>query len=135
MANTYSYYVNTSTNALVIELPYEELYLEASNDFKKNFISIISDINNLHLIIDFKNVSYINSYGIGAFLEIWHVCNEKKRNIICCNIKPHIQELFRLTNMTMFFDMVPSIEDAISKSLEPIENEEQSTITSMCFGF
>lgn len=69
------------------------------------------------LIISFKNVSYIDSSGIGSLLHIIRTAWALKIRISFTDITDPVMSLIELTKLKSFFPIAESMEDALSMVL------------------
>ncbi|WP_394022352.1 STAS domain-containing protein [Anaerococcus martiniensis] len=75
-----------------------------SEDEFKSFID--EEINpNKDVRIDLKELDYLDSTGLGMFMNIYKMVNENGKEIKIINAKDNIQKLFKITDLTDLFDM------------------------------
>lgn len=75
-----------------------------SEDEFKSFID--EQINpNKDVRIDLKELDYLDSTGLGMFMNIYKMVNENGKEIKIINAKDNIQKLFKITDLTDLFDM------------------------------
>lgn len=68
---------------------------------------------NRKLIIDLGGVTYINSTGIGAFVNIYTTYTKANGKIKLCNMGKSVKNVFVITKLTSIFEVVESREEAI----------------------
>lgn len=68
-------------------------------------------------IMDFQEVSYLNSLGVGAVAAALKKAKKFQGNIKLINVSASVQELFELTRLTKVFEIYDTEEEAI-KSYE-----------------
>ena len=89
--------------------------LDASNasDLKKAFIRIFVE-ESPSVILDLKDVSYLDSTGLGAIL--FGVRNSKNYGgqIKLVNPQPKVQKLIDIAQLGRVLEIFPSVEDALA---------------------
>lgn len=67
-----------------------------------------------NIILDFKNVNYLDSAGIACLLKAYGTSggNVGSRNVILINLKDKIRELFRLAKVDKIFIILSSEKEA-----------------------
>ena len=89
---------------------------EGNNDVKIKMDGIISS-SVKNYIMDFQDISYLNSIGVGAIAATLKKVKKFQGNIKLINVSPAVQELFEMTRLTKVFEIFDNEEDAI-KSYE-----------------
>ncbi|MFO3715553.1 STAS domain-containing protein [Anaerococcus cruorum] len=75
-----------------------------SEDEFKSFIEEEIDPNK-DITIDLKELDYLDSTGLGMFMNIYKMVNDNDKKIKVINAKDNIEKLFRITDLTDLFDM------------------------------
>lgn len=75
-----------------------------SEDEFKSFIEEEID-SNKDITIDLKDLDYLDSTGLGMFMNIYKMVNDNDKEIKIINAKDNIVKLFRITDLTNLFDM------------------------------
>ena len=75
-----------------------------SEDEFKSFIDEEIDPNK-DITIDLKDLEYLDSTGLGMFMNIYKMVNDNGKDIKIINAKDNIQKLFKITDLTDLFDM------------------------------
>ncbi|WP_394010803.1 STAS domain-containing protein [Anaerococcus cruorum] len=75
-----------------------------SEDEFKSFIEEEIDPNK-DVTIDLKELDYLDSTGLGMFMNIYKIVNDNDKEIKIINAKDNIVKLFRITDLTDLFDM------------------------------
>ena len=102
---------NKANGVCVISLK-GDIGAETVNDFKIQIEGIInSAIKNY--IMDFQDITYLNSIGVGAIAAALKKVKKFQGNIKLINVSPSVQELFEMTRLTKVFEIFDSEEDAI----------------------
>ena len=106
---------NKANGVCVISLR-GDISAETVNDYKTKIDGIItSSVKNY--IMDFQDITYLNSIGVGAIAATLKKVKKFQGNIKLVNVSPAVQELFEMTRLTKVFEIFDNEEDAI-KSYE-----------------
>jgi anti-sigma B factor antagonist len=60
--------------------------------------------DNKHVVLDLKNVHYIDSSGIGALVSVHLAAAKAQSALELANLQPRIRDLFELTRLTAVFE-------------------------------
>lgn len=66
---------------------------------------------NLRLLL--KDVDYVSSAGIGAFLKLQRAAREKGGDVTLVDLQPRVKEIFNLMCLEKFFSCTDTLDDAI----------------------
>lgn len=83
-------------------LPEGEIDIYTSPKFKQKVLDAF-DNDEKDLLIDCKNLEYMDSTGLGALIYILKKVKEKDHKIYIDNIKPNIKKLFDITKLDKLF--------------------------------
>lgn len=72
----------------------------------RDFIEDELKDKNLDLVIDIKDLDYLDSTGLGMFMKIYKMYEEKGQKVKIINPKENILKLFKITDLTDIFEMV-----------------------------
>ncbi len=86
---------------------------ETVNDFKMKIDGIINNSTKKY-IMDFQEVTYLNSIGVGAVAAALKKAKKFQGNIKLINVSPSVQELFEMTRLTKVFEIFDTEEEAIN---------------------
>ncbi len=75
-----------------------------SEDEFKTFIDNEIDTNE-DVVIDLAELDYLDSTGLGMFMNIYKALNENGKTTKIINAKDNIKKLFKITDLTGLFDM------------------------------
>lgn len=104
--------------------------LDVSNSLDiKQIILELKEKNLKNLIINLKEVKYIDSSGLSAILVAHKVCNEKNGIMVLCGVNEHVMKLIKISQLDRVLDILPTEEEAIDavfmKELErELEDED-----------
>lgn len=82
----------------------------------------------LPLFVDFTNLEYLDSSGIGVLLSLKTLCEKNGIAFAFYNISPKILQLFKLTDIDTMFPVFTNRQEAEQYLLnsQPVENKTQS---------
>ena len=89
-----------------------EIGTETVSQFKDRIDAVVKE-GHKRLIMDFQEVSYLNSMGLGVVAATLKKVKKDKGDLKLINLSPAVQDLFDLTRLTKVFDIFESEEDAI----------------------
>jgi anti-sigma B factor antagonist len=108
----------------------EELVIDRSNDFSHEVLSLRGPLtgNNAPifqnairreapaptLILDFADVPYVDSAGLGLLVSAFVSRQQAGRKMILSGINPRVQKLFEITRVQELFLIFSSPEEAIA---------------------
>lgn len=70
------------------------------------------------IIVDFKDVTFMDSSGLGALVLSLKAVRSAGAKMFLCSINEQIKMLFELTSVDQVFEIFPSFEDLKDKKLE-----------------
>lgn len=89
-----------------------EIGTETVNQFKDKIDQIVAD-GKTRLVMDFQEVGYLNSMGLGVVAATLKKVKKAKGDLKLINLSPAVQELFELTRLTKVFEVFDSEEGAV----------------------
>ncbi len=82
--------------------PEGELDIFSSPNFKEKVVNSY-DSKNSDIVIDFEELEYVDSTGLGALISLLRKVKENDNKIYIDNIKPNIKKLFLITELDKLF--------------------------------
>lgn len=82
-----------------------------SSEFENVLIPMI-DGGKKKLVLDFSELEYISSAGLRLLLLAAKKLRNNKGNIVLCNMKDFIKEIFEISGFTPIFTIVDTKEEA-----------------------
>ena len=74
-----------------------------------------------NIIIDLKNVKFMDSSGLSAML-VGNRTFREKSSFIICNVSEHIEKILKISKLDTVLDILPSLQESIdSIQLDEIE--------------
>lgn len=89
---------------LVLELS-GDLDVYSEEEFKNLIEDDLSSVDK-DIVIDIKDLDYLDSTGLGMFMKIYKINKEKDKKVKIINPKENILKLFKITELTEIFEMV-----------------------------
>ena len=86
-------------NEELIASLYGELNEEAAPEAKRTFDILCDDKNVRILILDFANVSFMNSTGIGVILRLYRELNRRGKKLFIANPNRQIDKVISLSGL------------------------------------
>jgi anti-anti-sigma factor len=81
-----------------------------SQDFRQE-ISEIVDSGAKIILVDFQNVTFMDSSGLGALVLAFKTLRDADIKLVICSINEQVRILFELTGMDKVFEIFPSQEE------------------------
>lgn len=79
----------------------------------KEIINKMIEQKKYNVVINLKNVTYIDSSGIGALISSLSNLKKYQGGLKIINVFASVRKVFELTKLTSFFDIFDNEEDAI----------------------
>jgi anti-sigma B factor antagonist len=79
-----------------------EIDILSSQDLKKQLYDLIDEFE-VDIEVDFTNLKYIDSSGLGVFIGALKRIREKNKDIYIINMKDNIKKLFLITGLDKLF--------------------------------
>lgn len=108
--------LKTKNGVLIVELQ-EEIDLFHANKLKLYFNKIFES-NHRKIALNFQDVTYIDSSGIGALLNIYKETKKREVKILFCNIHGSVKKVIELTKLDDYFPIVRTQDEALEQLAE-----------------
>ena len=66
------------------------------------------------ILLNFSDVSYINSTGIALIVGLLARARKSHRRLLTCGLSDHYQEIFRITRLSDFMSIYPDEASAVA---------------------
>ncbi|EEI82151.1 STAS domain-containing protein [Anaerococcus tetradius] len=96
--------ISQAEDKLVLELS-GDLDVYSEEEFKNLIEDDLSSVDK-DIVIDIKDLDYLDSTGLGMFMKIYKINKEKDKKVKIINPKENILKLFKITELTEIFEMV-----------------------------
>ncbi len=87
----------------------------SAQEFRQNITDIL-EIGTKIVLVDFKDVTFMDSSGLGALVLAFKTLRAADTKLVLCSINEQVRILFELTNMDKVFEIFPS-QDAFNQVL------------------
>ena len=101
---------------LVLEVSGPRLDAAQAVRFREEFLQQIEG-NPDRVVIDFSNVAFLDSSGLGALVSVVKRLNKHGRPVIC-GLQPAVQTMFSLTRMDQVMTVRQTRDDALASFAE-----------------
>ena len=89
-----------------------EIVFENSNELKETAKEKIRETEYQNLIMDFEDVSFIDSSGIGFILSLFKFLREKEGSLVIANANDKIKKSFEITKLSQIINIFDTIDEA-----------------------
>lgn len=96
--------ISQAEDKLVLKLS-GDLDVYSEEEFKNLIEDELSKVDK-DIVIDIKDLDYLDSTGLGMFMKIYKINKEKDKKVKIINPKENILKLFKITELTEIFEMV-----------------------------
>ena len=72
------------------------------------------ELNPPSIVLNFGDVSYINSTGIALIVGLLARARKAKRRLLVFGLSPHYQEIFQITRLADFMSIFPDESSALA---------------------
>ena len=94
----------------------ERLTAFNAKTFKEEVVALIDD-GVTHLVIDFKDVTFLDSYGLGALAGVLKKIGHRG-DIVICGLNADVSQMFRICRMDRVFKICRDVDIAIQTMSE-----------------
>ncbi|MGM0437713.1 MAG: anti-sigma factor antagonist [Bacillota bacterium] len=92
-----------------------EIVFENSNELKEKAKGKMKETDYQNLIMDFKDVSFIDSSGIGFVLSLFKFLREKEGELAIANANEKIKKSFEITKISQIIEIFDSVDEAYNQ--------------------
>lgn len=83
-----------------------------SQEFRENITEIIEGESSTNIVlVDFKDVTFMDSSGLGALVLAFKALRAADRKLVICSINEQVRILFELTGMDKVFEIFPNQDE------------------------
>lgn len=90
-----------------------DIDINSSPDMKKGFEKVFKDKKD-KVVIDLKNVGYVDSSGLATIVEIFKNMRSYGGKLKLAGLSDKVIGLFEITKLDKLFDISGNVEDAVS---------------------
>ncbi|HUH72952.1 MAG TPA: STAS domain-containing protein [Chitinophagales bacterium] len=96
---------------LIFELQTEKL-MSANAPLLKSELAIIGVEGYRNLILDLKNVTFVDSSGLSSILLANRMCNDADGILVLCNLNSQVKSLIKISQLGDVLSIFDSLEEA-----------------------
>jgi len=85
-----------------------------SNYFSDEIFGLVNNDGKLNIVVDLSELRYVNSTGLGAFLNITKSVRLKGGSFVICNINENISDVIDIIGATSALNIQKNIEEAVN---------------------
>ncbi len=98
-------------NVLTLHVKEERLDAHNSGDLKAEMLRLFTE-GNKNVLVDLKEVRFIDSSGLGALVSGFKNAISQQGNLKLSSLQPQVKSMFELTRLHRVFEIYPSTEEA-----------------------
>ncbi|MCX7876918.1 MAG: STAS domain-containing protein [Melioribacteraceae bacterium] len=84
----------------------------------ENVFNKLIDTNQFKVVVNFNELNYISSAGLGVFMAYIETMRENNGDIKFSNMKENVYNIFDLLGFPLLYEFFKNEDDAINKFLE-----------------
>jgi anti-anti-sigma factor len=108
---------------VIIELMEEKLMSTNAPKFKSE-LAILGAEGYRNVIINLKNVQFVDSSGLSALLLANRMCNESRGTLALCHLGSQVQSLLKISQLEDILNVFPTLSEAVDfVKMEELERE------------
>lgn len=132
-----------SSSSKSIQCPVMVLSVTGSNvlgfnnavEVRDHFLSVAVQSGALHIVIDLKDIEYLQSAGFRPLLSLRRLIHEQRQGrVVLCNLRPAVRDVLAISRMISAEDDYPSpfemetdVPSAISLLFQPPKVAEEAS--------
>lgn len=105
---------STKNGVLIIALEGESLDAKDAPLFKEKVLDLISTGNKHQVVLDLQHLNFIDSAGLGSFLSVLRLLNNKGGELKLAGVNKHIRTMFELVSLHKIFEIFNTADEAVS---------------------
>jgi anti-sigma B factor antagonist len=107
--------VSEEKGVRIIEFTNSKILDEANiAAIQETLSALIDESENPRLLLDFATVDHLSSAALGALININSKIRQKNGQLRLANIKPQIEEVFKITKLDKLFRIKPTRTEAMA---------------------
>ena len=81
----------------------------------KELNSLAEALDKANMVLDFQDVSFVSSSGIGMLVTLRKKAESNKGKLVISSLNEDLYKLFKITNLDKLFEFANNEDDAIKK--------------------
>ena len=90
-----------------------EVDMYSSPEFRKAILSLL-DQKIPKIVVDLKNVTYMDSSGVATLIEGLQLCAKYGGKLLLSNLQTNVREVFELTRLDQIFKIYDDVNTALA---------------------
>lgn len=99
-------------NVTVLFVREERVDAHNSESLKSEIVRLFEG-GTKHLLIDLKEVRFIDSSGLGVLVSGFKNASTRQGSIKLCSLQSQVKSMFELTRLQRVFDIYPTVDEAL----------------------
>lgn len=91
-----------------------DIDMDTSPDIKKTFSRLMANKSKSKIVINLKEVAYIDSSGLATLIEILKILRASESRLKLTNLSDKVKGLFEITKLDKLFDISAEEENALN---------------------
>lgn len=100
------------SNVIILEVQEERLDAHNSGDLKTAMLKFFEE-GNRNILIDLKDVRFIDSSGLGALVSGFKNAISHQGSLKLASLQPQVKSMFELTRLHRVFEIFTSMNEAV----------------------
>ncbi len=81
----------------------------------EQYLNSLVDNNDSNIVIDCKNLDYINSSGLRILIMNLKKQTSRNKKLLLCNLQKNIKDVFKFSGFTNLFDVEMDMDSALQQ--------------------
>jgi len=99
-------------------IPFFKLTIENSEEFENIFNQKALIQGERIIAMNFENVGFIDSSGMGSLIKILNSCKEKQKELIIHSVSQKVNQIFKLARLERYFNIMESRDFSFAYPIE-----------------
>ncbi len=105
--------IQENENAIVAKIQCSEFDHDTTARLRTEMDSVIAPTSTLPVVLDLSTVTFMPSMTLGALIEVANKCKSQQRRLVLIGITPSVQDVFKISGLSNFFEARDSVEDVL----------------------
>jgi anti-sigma B factor antagonist len=105
--------IEEKAQVVLIEIKEERLDAHNSGELKAEMLKLFDEGKN-SLVIDLKEVRFVDSSGLGSLVSGFKNASARNGNLKLAGLQPQVKSMFELTRLHRVFEIFPGVDEALA---------------------
>ncbi len=105
--------IQENENAIVATIQCTEFDHDTTERLRAEIDGVVAPTSTLPILLDLSNVTFMPSMTLGALIELANRCKTQQRRLVLVGVTPTVQDVFKLTALSNFFEIRDCVEDVV----------------------